>query len=163
MILPKASGFLTTRTATHHLRPLAIRAPSTFPQQIQPHVRPHSMNQVMSYHRTSLSSARGLIPDIVWNHPLQTTSAAVGLVALWAILKYRGVIKQYLKLVQEESWLFGAGVRMERAVDESKAMKSGAFGSLRLLELNPEFTQRYEQEGWQMYSLGDYMYVRHAP
>ena len=80
-----------------------------------------------------------------------------------AILQYRGAIRRRLKMLREESWLFGAGVTMERIPTEElrrnkqQIKSSGLFSQLSLLELNPAFYEQATAEGWSLLTLGDYL------
>lgn len=66
-------------------------------------------------------------------------------------------------MIQEESWLFGAGVTMERIPTENlkqdkKAVRqSGLFANLALLELNPAFLEQAMNDSWSFMTLGDYL------
>ena len=202
MMLPKAASYITTsvpptacslrttaifsrhprlgpaitRTSPHFLGQGPTPTPSTFFQ------RQHQ--QTMQYHVTT-STARGMmslreIPELVLStatkHPFQSLGSIAGILGLLALFQYRGAIQKRLKMVKEESWIFGAGVTMERLPtaevlekkrlhstskeqDESTGAIGGVFQDLRLLELNPEFARNY-QSGLLLSSLltlGDYM------
>ena len=93
--------------------------------------------------------------------------AGIVVVALGGLYwKYRGAIQHRLKSLKE-SWIFGAGVTMERIYTTSTAdnrekgnemvCQSDLFANLRLLELNPDFKKDCQQKGWRVYSLGDYL------
>jgi hypothetical protein len=118
-------------------------------------------NVARSYHRTSTtalqmsSSIEGVVNDVL-AAPVTVGAPILGLMAFIAYFKYRASIRKRLKKVQEESWLFGAGVTMERVADKDSKMTAGIFQNLRLLELNPEFKEKYDCE-WSLLSLGDYL------
>ncbi|KAL3917344.1 MAG: hypothetical protein SGARI_007739, partial [Bacillariaceae sp.] len=94
--------------------------------------------------------------------------------------KYRGAIQNRLRLLKEESWIFGVGVTMERidihhddeklllkdtkmmsstgaAAADSSSSSETMFANMNLLELNPDFQRDCERQGWNVYSLGDYL------
>ena len=107
-----------------------------------------------------MSSVPSWISTAIIEHPIKTLSSVVGVVGFLALLQYRGAIRRRLKLVKEESWLFGAGVTMER-IPTSKIKEgsetSGVFSDLRLLELNSDFLRAQEANGWSLMTLGEYM------
>lgn len=80
-------------------------------------------------------------------------TSVVGFVALLVYWRYQGAIRQRLKRVKEESWLFGAGVTMVRGdvEDESHHL----FPNLQFLQVNPEFEEAHPD--WNFVALGDYL------
>lgn len=105
------------------------------------------------------NSFRSQILDLVpFDHPLKLVAYALGVVSMFALFQYRGAINKRLQILREESLLFSAGVTMERVLDsDSNVMQNGVFQNLHLLELNPEFKRKSEEEGWKLLTLGDYM------
>ena len=79
-------------------------------------------------------------------------------------LKYRRAIKRRIKQVEEESWVFGMGVTMERSTaKEQNPSSSAVFQNLRLLELSPSFRKKYGIQ-CSLVSLGEYLSsLRPAP
>ena len=117
---------------------------------------------------TSLAStgmSSGLIEFVADAGPVKTAGSILGIVSLLALMKYAGAIKRQLQILREESWIFGAGVRMERMPRQEGAnqpsnemMKNGAFQHLSLLELNQDFRDKYESDGdWRFLTLSDYL------
>lgn len=103
------------------------------------------------------------IVQTVVHRPLASIGSVAGVVTLWAMWQYRGSIRRRLRYLREESWLFGAGVTMERVpTDELRRRKTnikeeGLFAHLALLELNPTFARQAADEGWSLMTLGDYL------
>ncbi|KAL7561902.1 hypothetical protein ACA910_014275 [Epithemia clementina (nom. ined.)] len=97
--------------------------------------------------------------------PVEAAFPAICLLSILAGAAYwvhRGEIQRRWLLLTEESWIFGAGITMDRvpskeggSTDGSKEMT--AFQNLKLLQLNPEFQAKCAADGWNVYSLGDYM------
>eukprot|EP00797_Seminavis_robusta_P029732 Sro603_g173860.2 (133) ;mRNA; r:7594-7992 len=108
---------------------------------------------------TSLLAGANAITELLHSvGPVKVLSSCVGVLSLMALVKYRGAIRRRVKQIQEESWLFGAGVTMERVVEGSATIaEDGVFSDLRLLEMNPEFQAKCQQEGQPVISLGTYM------
>jgi hypothetical protein len=110
------------------------------------------------------------VASTVTEHPIKTLGSVAGILGLLALWRYQGAIRRRIKMVREESWIFGAGVTMERTptkeiqqrarkreLDSVEATAAGVFSNLRLLELNPDFRRRQEEEGWSLLTLGEYM------
>jgi len=118
------------------------------------------------------------IPELVLStaakHPFQSLGSIAGILGLLALFQYRGAIQKRLKMVKEESWIFGAGVTMERLPtaevlekrrlktmskeqDETTEANGGVFQDLRLLELNPEFARNHQSGSSALLTLSDYM------
>uniref|UniRef100_A0A7S3L2K5 Uncharacterized protein n=1 Tax=Amphora coffeiformis TaxID=265554 RepID=A0A7S3L2K5_9STRA len=131
------------------------------------HPKNHPMRSSAQTMATSTSTSLRALPewivDAATNHPVASIGSIAGLVALLALLQYRGAIRKRLKLMREESWLFGAGVTMERIPtdewrkDKTLITNSGLFANMALLELNPDFQQQATAEGWSLMTLGDYL------
>ena len=123
----------------------------------------------MEYHTTTptaMSMQFRKVPEWIvataTEHPFQTLGSVAGIFGILALLQYRGAIKKRLKMVKEESWIFGAGVTMERIPtaeiqkgDRDDSSSESMFQNLQLLELNPDFRKQYPD--WSLLTLGDYM------
>lgn len=93
-------------------------------------------------------------------NPVTSLGSVLGILSILALLKYRGAIQRQLEILKQESWLFGAGVTMERCQDtddEHTTTNSLVFEDLNLLKLNEEFIEECKQEGWKLTTLGDYL------
>ena len=121
----------TPTAASYHTSPTALQA---------------------SFQNTFLEKPSALVSPLVGPAVAIVSLAAAGFV--WI---YRRDISYRLKLLREESWLFGAGVTMERVDIGGLDADSKMFANLKLLELNPDFVKDCEAKGWTVYSLGDYM------
>jgi hypothetical protein len=102
---------------------------------------------------SAIDSITGLVSKAL-AAPLKVVGPVVGLMSILAFFRYRGAIRKRLKQVKEESWIFGAGVTMERVEEPQES--EDIFSNLRLLELTPEFVAN-EKGSMRMMSLGDYM------
>lgn len=97
-------------------------------------------------------------------HPIAAL-AAIGVGGLTLFyLRYRNAIKRRIKQVEEESWVFGMGISMERHTSKERdASSSTVFSNLRMLELTPSFRNKYSDD-WSLISLGEYLAsLRPAP
>ncbi|CAJ1957013.1 unnamed protein product [Cylindrotheca closterium] len=79
-------------------------------------------------------------------------TSVVGLVSLIVYLKYQGAIRRRLKQINQESWLFGAGVTMVRGEPNQG---TNLFPNLQLLQINPSFQEAHPD--WKLVGLGDYL------
>lgn len=88
--------------------------------------------------------------------PTHVAVSVVVIIGTVYYLRYRNAIKRRIKQVEEESWIFGMGVTMERVKDP--VLRRGTHGrNYRILELNPTFRDKCEKNGWSIISLGEYM------
>ena len=129
---------------------------------------------------TSLAAAGSNLPEFITSiGPVKAIGSFVGFFSLLALLKYKNAIARRIRQVREESWIFGAGVTMERIVidhggdvveggddkttllqsgnNNNKAKASGVFQDLSLMELDPDFRAKSQKEGHKVISLGEYM------
>lgn len=162
MIIPKsgfASGYTVSpafvRSFRQQKRPLTSTIQNN--QNFQKHFQaPHYPVAVQTRMATFLGGSH--FPEFITNMgPVKAVGSLVGVVSLSALLRYRNAIKRRIRLVREESWIFGAGVTMERIDVDHKEAPRGVFQNLQLLEMNPEFAANSKKEGYQLISLGDYM------
>jgi hypothetical protein len=96
---------------------------------------------------------------MILEHPVTSLGSVLGILSILALLKYRGAIQRQLEILKTESWLFGAGVTMERCdddVDETNT-SNRLFEELQLLQLSDEFADTYQQQGWKLTTLGEYL------
>ena len=180
MILPKA-GFATRRASSAAFINTSLQKQQhrRISQSLQsnPLLRQHQPSfatsfdyhpQVLAQSRMSTSLASSNIPELISSiGPVKAIGSFLGVFSLLAILKYRNAIQKRYRQLREESWLFGAGVTMERMVDMSdedmtatkmsSSRTSGVFQNLKLMELNADFQAKCRREGHQVISLGDYM------
>jgi hypothetical protein len=70
--------------------------------------------------------------------------------------RYRKAIKQRIQQLEEESWIFGLGVTMERMKD-SVPRGGTSFRQYKLLELNPSLREKCTKDVSSILSLGEYM------
>jgi len=108
----------------------------------------------LSSSTSALSGADGTLSDSLesmMTTPGGIVTSVVGVVSLVLYLKYQRAIRKRLQQVQDESWIFGAGVTMERAGDTD----ANLFPNLQFLNVNPSFVE--ENPDCPMTSLGDYL------
>ena len=145
------SKFLRQRRPTS----TSIQANPLLQQQLQQHLHPVAVQTRMA---TSLGGGSGILPEYIASMgPIKAVGSLAGIFSLVALLRYRNAIKRRIRLVREESWIFGAGVTMERVDLDHKEAPKGVFRNLQLMEMNPEFAANAKKEGHQLISLGDYM------
>jgi len=159
IVQQRAAAFAATRsTAVRRGAPL-VHKRALLPSSLA--FQPAS-SYACRYHGTS-SSALNLspssIPAFVLENPVTFTGSALAVLSLLAVLKYRGAIKRQLEILRQESWIFGAGVTMERIDDNLKddTTASQVFEDLNLLQLAPDFQKKCQQQGWKLTTLGDYL------
>ena len=171
MILPKAgfvtrqvssSAFINTSLHQHHRRILPSLQANPLLRQTQPSFA-HSFPQSVTQTRMATSLASSNIPELISSiGPVKAIGSFIGVFSLLTIFKYRNAIQKRYRQLREESWLFGAGVTMERVdmsndEDAKRLASTGVFQNLKLMELNPEFEAKSKAKGQQVISLGDYM------
>jgi hypothetical protein len=115
---------------------------------------------IQSSHRHCTAAMDSIIDRITSIHPL-VALATVAIIFLSVFyFKYRNAIARRIKQVEEESWVFGVGVTMQRTTNNNKdndlSSSSAIFSNLRLLELSPSFRTKYGNQ-WSLVSLGEYM------
>lgn len=105
---------------------------------------------------TAISTSSALLESVksVLTSPGGIVTSVVGIVSLVVYWRYQGAIRQRLKQVREESWLFGAGVTMVRGDANTT---TSIFPNLQLLQVNPEFQKAQAKKGWKIVGLGDYL------
>jgi hypothetical protein len=88
----------------------------------------------------------------LFDNPIQLYGSIVTLISFIAFFKYRDAIQRQLRRLRQDSWLFGAVVRMERTTERSN---DSIFQRLQFLQLDSDFQEQYAQH--KFVSLGDYM------
>ena len=166
MLLPRAfSRTLSPSSApmTHYATLSSPRGGAYFLPSSSTTTTTTTLRAMTTTTTTGLGSVPAWIASTAVEHPVASLSSVAGLLTLLALLQYRSAIVRRLKLMREESWLFGAGVSMERVPTaawrtHSRQIKNaGLFADLALLELNPAFYRQATADGWSLMTLGDYL------
>jgi hypothetical protein len=169
-----SSTLLQPSNSLRRSSPSYPRSTYPFDATIQQHTRTVSTGAFRGMSSLHMSP-RDVLPDF-WANSLPTAAAnfVAPIAGVFTLLlggiywKYRGAINYRLRLLREESWIFGVGVTMERVDTErihchkdlpktNEMTESDLFANLKLLELNPDFQKDCERKGWSVYSLGDYL------
>ncbi|KAL3933107.1 MAG: hypothetical protein SGBAC_010540 [Bacillariaceae sp.] len=107
----------------------------------------------MVYHTTtrSMATAAESFQSVVTS-PGGIFTSVVGLISVIVYIRYQEAIRRRIRLIKDESWLFGAGVTMVRG---EQGGATNLFPNLQLLEVNPEFQKAHPE--YNFVGLGEYM------
>ena len=157
----RAAAFATS-SVSPVLRRTALSGPHFYNKGpvMSPFHHPFTSSSHHAYQYYTSALRFSPLPSMILENPVKVTGGVLGLLGILALLKYRGAIQRQLEILRQESWLFGAGVKMERVDTNEKRIdmtSNTVFGNLKLLQLDPEFQQTYEQQGWKLTTLGDYL------
>lgn len=165
-LAPPATARLTAwsvgRSSADKLRHCGSFSHARLHRPPHPHPRHPSDLMASSPFHSSTALQASFLPDAL-KKPIELISPVVAPTAtvlsitmaafLWI---YRREIRERLRLLTD-SWIFGAGVTMERVETGGMAKDSTMFANLNLLELNPDFVADCQEKEWSVYSLGDYL------